>query len=41
MKTCWVVTVPGYRPFRLIGSPMSYAEAVRSTRLIWPLAEVE
>lgn len=39
-KRSWVVTTPGYKPFRMGGEPMSYAEALATARSIWPLAEV-
>ena len=37
----WVVTVPGWRPFTMIGEPMTRAEATESANAIWPDALIE
>lgn len=36
----WQVSVPGYRPFRVTGEPMTHAEALESARRIWPTAGI-
>lgn len=41
VKACWLVTIPGYRPFPLVGGQMTEAEALSYARGIWPNAEVE
>ncbi|CEG51842.1 conserved hypothetical protein [Stutzerimonas xanthomarina] len=37
----WTVIVEGYRPFTMIGEPVTYAEAIANARRIWPDAEIE
>lgn len=37
----WVVTVPGWRPFTMIGQPITYAEAIEDVRGRWPGATVK
>lgn len=37
----WVVTSPGCRPFTMVAAPMTRAEAVESTKAIWPDALIE
>jgi hypothetical protein len=36
----WSISVPGYRPFTMIGEPMTRAEALAAARWRWPDAEV-
>lgn len=36
----WTVSVPGYRPFTMVGEPCTHAEALAHARGIWPTAEV-
>lgn len=40
VKTCWFVQLSGKKPFAMVGSPSTKAEALASARLIWPEAEV-
>lgn len=37
----WRVSVPGYKPFTMIGPPMTHAEALAVTRARWEGAAVE
>lgn len=39
-KACWMVLLPGVRPFGMVGEPWERDEALRCARLIWPVAEV-
>lgn len=39
-KSCWVITIPGYKPFTMGGESMTYEEALAAARVIWPDAEV-
>lgn len=39
-KPCWLIQIPGYRPFSMVGETMNRAEALRCAQLIWPNAEV-
>lgn len=36
----WSVTVPGYPPFTMTGSPITYSTAMADARIRWPDAEV-
>jgi len=36
----WQVSVPGHRPFRMTGEPMTHTEALACAKRIWPDAEV-
>jgi len=36
----WSVSVPGYRPFTMIGEPCTRAEALAHARGIWPTADI-
>lgn len=36
----WSVSVPGYRPFTMIGEPCTHAEALAHARGIWPAADI-
>lgn len=36
----WTLTVPGYRPFTMVGAPTTHAEALADARSRWPDAEV-
>lgn len=36
----WQVSVPGHRPFRMTGEPMTHTEALVCAKRIWPDAEV-
>lgn len=40
-KACWLVTIPGYRPFPMVGGQMIEAEALAYARGIWPEATVQ
>ena len=40
-KACWMVKLPGRRPFPMLGEPINRAEALKVARLTWPDAEVE
>lgn len=40
-KAAWLVILPGYRPFSMVGEPMTQAEALECARVIWPNADVE
>jgi hypothetical protein len=37
----WTVVVTGYRPFTMIGEPMTHAEALVEARMLWPNSKVE
>lgn len=39
-KACWMVKLPGRRPFAMVGGVMGKAEAERAARVIWRDAEV-
>ena len=40
-RSHWIVFVTGYRPFTMIGEPMTHAEALVEARMRWPNAKVE
>ena len=40
VKACWLVCLPGRKPFCMVGEPSTREEALASARLIWPQAEV-
>ncbi|MBB3103769.1 hypothetical protein [Azomonas macrocytogenes] len=35
-KACWMVSVPGYHPFSMVGAAMLRAEAMAAVSAIWP-----
>lgn len=39
-KSHWLVMVPGYPPFHMVGEKMNEAQALAAVRSIWPAAEV-
>ncbi|WP_158890646.1 MULTISPECIES: hypothetical protein [unclassified Pseudomonas] len=39
-RCAWTVLVPGYRPFTMIGEPITHAEALADASARWPGAEV-
>lgn len=39
-RPCWMIVLPGYRPFPMVGGQMTYEEALEAARVIWPMAEV-
>lgn len=39
-KACWFISTSGRRPFAMLGSVLTYAEALAAARVIWPDAEV-
>lgn len=39
-KACWMVLLPGCRPFPMVGTKCSEDEALAYARGIWPNAEV-
>ena len=40
-KKYWTVLVSGYRPFQMVGEPMTKQEATQLARSIWPTAKVK
>lgn len=40
-RSHWTVVVTGYRPFTMIGEPMTHTEALVEARMRWPNAKVE
>ncbi|KUM42492.1 hypothetical protein [Pseudomonas sp. EpS/L25] len=40
-RCAWTVLVPGYRPFTMIGEPITHAEALADAGARWPGAEVQ
>lgn len=40
-RSHWIVLVTGYRPFTMIGEPMTHTEALVEARMRWPDAKVE
>ncbi|WPP46621.1 hypothetical protein [Pseudomonas sp. AN-1] len=36
----WTVSAVGYRPFTMIGEPITRAEALAAARTTWPSAEI-
>lgn len=40
-KACWLVKLPGRKPFAMVGARMTEAEALETARRIWPEAVVE
>ncbi len=40
-KACWSVSLPGRKPFAMVGARMTEAEALETARRIWLDAEVE
>lgn len=36
----WTVCVGGYAPFKMIGEPVTHAEAIRTVQALWPGAQV-
>lgn len=40
-RTSWKVKVPDYRPFSMIGQPMTYEEATQVAVSKWPDAQIE
>lgn len=40
-RGAWLVRVPGYPPFPMVGEPCTQLEARNAVRTIWPDAEVE
>lgn len=39
-KPCWLVSLPAGASFAMVGQKMTFAEALRCARVIWPDAEV-
>lgn len=39
-RCAWTVLVPGYRPFTMIGEPITHTEALADAGARWPGAEV-
>jgi len=43
-KRNWKVTVPGWRPFQMVlleDGPLTYEQALKEARGIWPNCDVE
>ncbi|QRE00653.1 hypothetical protein [Pseudomonas phage Itty13] len=40
-KSCWLVCLPGRKPFFMVGAKMDFDEALAAARVIWPEAEVK
>jgi hypothetical protein len=40
-RCAWTVLVPGYRPFTMVGEPITRAEALADVRGRWPSAEIQ
>lgn len=40
-RSHWTVSVTGYRPFTMIGEPMTHTEALVETRTRWPGAKIK
>ena len=40
-RCAWTVLVPGYRPFTMMGEPITRAEALEDVRGRWPDAKIK
>jgi hypothetical protein len=40
MRVAWLVLVPGWPPFPMVGAACTRAQALETVRLIWAKAEI-